>query len=95
MTDEIKEKIRATQIRKGAKPCPLAYEKLKGCKKPPAHNRTKILCLNNNVVYLSQREAANLLGLQQANIHKVLNGQRKHTKGYVFVYVNKKEVVAS
>lgn len=39
--------------------------------------------------YASQTEAARDLGLQQANVWKVLNGHRKHTCGYHFEYLNK------
>ena len=34
--------------------------------------------------YRSQNDAARELGLQQANIHKVLSGKRKHTGGIIF-----------
>lgn len=39
--------------------------------------------------FIGQGVAARELGLQQANIHKVLSGQRKHTGGYHFEYVDK------
>ena len=38
--------------------------------------------------YPSQTEAARELGLQQANVWKVLNGHRKHTCGYYFEYLD-------
>lgn len=45
--------------------------------------RTKsIVCLNNNVIYNSISKAERELKVN--NIQKVLNGQIKHTKGYVF-----------
>ena len=34
--------------------------------------------------FRSQNDAARELGLQQANIHKVLSGKRKHTGGIIF-----------
>lgn len=50
------------------------------------HNwgRQKIRCIEINIVFNSQTEAAKMLGLHQANIHKVLIGERPHTKGYTF-----------
>lgn len=39
--------------------------------------------------FAGQGEAARMLGLQQANIWKVLNGHRPSTCGYTFEYVNR------
>lgn len=41
----------------------------------------------NSVVYMSQTDAARILGLQQANVWKVLNGERAHAGGYFFEYL--------
>jgi hypothetical protein len=43
---------------------------------------------NNNIIkeFESIAAAAKEYGLQVANVHKVINGQRSHTKGYVFKY---------
>lgn len=43
-----------------------------------------ILCIELNKIYGSQAEAARELNLYQANIFKVINGQRKSTGGYTF-----------
>lgn len=55
--------------------------------------RTPILATNLNTgeqtKFRGQGEAARFLGLQQANIWKVLNGQRRHTCGYHFEYLEK------
>ena len=55
--------------------------------------RTPILATNlstgKQTRFRGQGEAARSLGLQQANIWKVLNGQRKHTCGYSFEYIKK------
>lgn len=39
-------------------------------------------------LYKSQHEAAKELGLQQANVWKVLNGYRAHTEGWYFEYLD-------
>lgn len=39
--------------------------------------------------FRGQTEAARLLGIQQANIWKVLNGERRHAGGYHFEYLEK------
>lgn len=41
------------------------------------------------ICYQSQSDAARDLGLQQANVWKVLNGVRNHTCGYHFKYLDK------
>lgn len=46
-----------------------------------------IVCLNTGVIYESQREAAEKLGIQQPNICKVLSGARTHTAGFKFKFV--------
>ncbi len=45
-----------------------------------------IICTTTGVVYSGQTECARVLGLQQANIQKVLAGNRKHTGGLRFEY---------
>ena len=54
-----------------------------------------IVCVNTSTgertVFSGQNEAARKLGLQQANIWKVLNGQRHHTCGYYFEYLGEDE----
>lgn len=45
-----------------------------------------IICLNNNEIYESIKEAANSLNLTGPNIIKVLKGGAKKTKGYIFEY---------
>lgn len=50
------------------------------------NNGKKVLC-SNGVVYPSGCEAARQLGLSQGNVWSVLNGKRKHTKGYTFKFV--------
>lgn len=51
----------------------------------PANSR-QILCLNNNRTYDSACQAARELNCQQANIWKVCQGKRSHTKGFKFQY---------
>ena len=55
--------------------------------------RIPILATNlktgEQIYFRGQGEAARELGLQQANIWKVLNGQREHSGGYHFEYLEK------
>lgn len=53
----------------------------------PAHNRKKIICLNNNTIYNSIREAANILGFKRSSISSVLQGKAKSLKGFFFNYI--------
>lgn len=46
----------------------------------------KIICLNNNKIYNSQKEAANELGINSGHISCVCLGKRKSTGGYKFKY---------
>lgn len=56
--------------------------------------RTPIIAIDlesgKKMRFISQAEAARILGLEQSNIWKVLNGERRHTCGYKFKYVNKR-----
>lgn len=87
-TEEMKKKISKTMKDRGIKPCTLAYTKLKGKKgcihagRPHKH----VLCVELGIVYESQSEVERKLNIPQANIHKVLNGQRPRAGGYSFVY---------
>ena len=42
--------------------------------------------------FVGQTEAARRLGLQQANIGKVLLGERRHTGGYMFRFATEEEI---
>lgn len=87
-TEEMKKKISKTMKEKGIKPCPLAYERLKG-KKGYAHAgrpHKHVLCVELGIVYESQSEAGRQLGIPQANIYKVLNNKRPRAGGYSFEY---------
>lgn len=53
-----------------------------------AWNRTKIICLENNVVYSSMKEASEKLNLTPAGISKVCRGIMKQTGGFHFKYYN-------
>ena len=51
-------------------------------------NKSKpILCLNNNVVYESGRQAAIALNLHRSHVNSVARGNRKSTNGYRFIYI--------
>lgn len=62
----------------------IAYAK-KGVR---SKKRTSILCLNNNKIYDGYKEAAIDLSITEGNIPQVVNGKRKHTKGFMFKKVN-------
>ncbi len=47
----------------------------------------KIMCIENYKEYYSIQEAARDLKLSAGNIHQILKGKRKQTKGYTFVYI--------
>lgn len=58
------------------------------------HQRTPIYAKKSGsrrLYFQCQSDAARELGLQQANIHKVLSGERKHTGGYVFEYAERRK----
>jgi group I intron endonuclease len=44
----------------------------------------KVLCVNNNKIYDSYRQAAIELGLNRSHISSIIKGKRKSTKGYKF-----------
>lgn len=46
----------------------------------------KVLCLDNNIVYSSIKEAAKNLGVNSGKISCVANGKRSHTGGLRFSY---------
>ncbi len=48
--------------------------------------KREVICLNNNVKYSSQREAAKILGISYKHIPDVCKGVRKHVGGYKFIY---------
>jgi|SRR5690625_3900996 len=51
----------------------------------------KIKAISKNgeaLIFNSKREACKVLGVQNANLYKVLNGERKHTLGYRFEIVS-------
>jgi hypothetical protein len=50
-------------------------------------NGKKAIKCSNGKVYEGQKCAAKYLGLSEGNISSVLNGKRKSTGGYTFVYV--------
>lgn len=87
-TEEMKIKISNTMKQKHIKPTPQAYAKLKG-KKGYAHTgrpHKHVLCVELGMVYESQSEIERVLGIPQANIHKVLKRERPRAGGYSFAY---------
>lgn len=51
-----------------------------------AWNRRKIICLENNVIYSSMKEASQKLNVNEAGISKVCRGIMKQTNGFHFKY---------
>lgn len=53
------------------------------------YNRKQIICITNGEKYNSLTEACESLGVTKTLVSRVLTGERKSTKGYVFQYLNK------
>lgn len=49
----------------------------------------KIKCLNNEIIYNSAKTAAQALNLQESSVARVGRGERPHTKGFRFEYLEK------
>lgn len=45
-----------------------------------------IICITTGEVYISTAEASRVLGISRGCIHRVLKGERRHTKKLVFMY---------
>lgn len=54
----------------------------------PAHNRKAVMCLDTGIVYASSTEAASGCNVIAANVRKCCRGERPHTCGYHFQYVD-------
>ncbi len=67
-----------------------ALEKARELQKTPVYATN--LKTGEITKYASQKEAAEMTGAQQANIYKVLVGQRKSTLGYSFAYAERSDV---
>lgn len=79
-----KQREFVTKMSKKRKKSPQEIEKL------VARTVRPIICLQTNVIYGSLKEAAQSLGLSKGNICSVLKGNRRHTKGFTFQYLEKK-----
>lgn len=66
--------------------------KFKGVKKD---NNIPILCLNNNKIYRTCKDAADDLDLWYSGVYRVISGKMKQTGGYKFVVANKNELTLS
>lgn len=49
-------------------------------------NRIKVICLNDNKIFDSIKEAGEFYNIHKGHISKVCRGTRKHNKGYIFKY---------
>lgn len=63
--------------------------------KPSEHNSKKILCLNTGEIFNSQSEAAKKLNLNQSHISQVCLKNRKHTRGYIFIFLEETQTYTS
>ena len=76
-TEETKKKI--SDAHKGKPKSAEAVKKM-------AQSKSKqVMCLTNDTIYESQREAARQLNLNSSHISAVVNGKAHQTKGFVFV----------
>lgn len=48
----------------------------------------KVLCLENNIIYNSSKEAENKLLITKNTVARVARGERKKTCGYSFIFYN-------
>mgnify|MGYP003651435328 CR=1 FL=1 len=96
LNEEHKQKISAAGI--GRTPTEATRKKIsdahkgkpksaEAVKKMAQSKSKQIMCLTNNTIYESQREAARQLNLKSSHISAVVNGKAHQTKGFVFVSV--------
>lgn len=50
--------------------------------------KREIICINNNQIYSSIKEAAQTLGLDPSSVHAVCSGKLDHTNQFMFKYTN-------
>lgn len=83
-----------TEFKKGHKPWTTGKKMTKEFKKKLseshlgqiAWNRRKILCLENNIIYSSMKEASEKLNINPTGISRVCRGIMKQTGGFHFKY---------
>lgn len=51
-----------------------------------------IICIETGEIFISASDVARKMNLSQGNVSSVARGERKHTKGFHFQYINKEEV---
>ena len=76
-------------VRNGHFKAPTNADREKGFQKVRKPIIATNLHTGENIYFIGQCEAARTLGIQQANIWKVLNGTRRHAGGYSFRYAEK------
>lgn len=89
-----KHKSPNTEFKKGHKPWTTGKKMSKEFKQKlseshlgqVAWNRRKIICLENNTIYSSIKQASQKLNINQAGISKVCRGIMKQTGGFHFKY---------
>jgi hypothetical protein len=78
--------LRAAKLR-GQRRTPEQRSRMSIYLRVPHPNACKSIVDQNGKLYSSVDEAADYLGINSSCVSRVLNGHRKHTKGYVFSYV--------
>lgn len=51
------------------------------------YKEKKVLCLNNDVIYPSCKDAENKLNLTKNTVGRVARGERNNTNGYEFIFI--------
>lgn len=82
-----RKRMMGNTLRRGQKQPPEAIEKLRKTLIGNQRRSIKILCVNNNTIYRSIKEAWTALDLDERSVFRVLKGEYGHTRGYVFRYV--------
>lgn len=74
-------------IKRGTKSSESTKAKISESLKGNQYRSVKILCINNDKIYDSVKQAWTELGLDERSVFRVLKGEWKHTKGYKFKYI--------
>ena len=67
---------------------PNGKKRLKNLRKAIELQRKPVRCVNTGIIYPSISECAKVLGLSIGNFSLVLKGERPHTKGLKFEFVD-------
>jgi len=79
LSSETKDKI--------SKHSKLMWENEEYVKKVISHKYKKVKCIETDKIYSSVKECSDNMNINKNNISQVCRGERKHTKGYSFIYI--------